>query len=165
MIKMLMLGYLGRDAALRQTDAGSSVINFSCCHTESWTDSRGERQERATWVDCSYWTEKHGILPYLKKGTMVYLEGIPAARHYDAADGTTRSTLTLRVLNVTLAGKSAGENSGDDSSEDEDVPDATATKQAKASTATKTSTATANTATKSKKPAQQVPDPEDDLPF
>jgi single-strand DNA-binding protein len=103
MIKMTMIGYLGKDATSNDV-GGQSVINFSACHTESWTDGSGEKKQKSVWADCSYWTKSTGILPYLKKGTQVYLEGTPGTRYWKGTDGQDNASLTLRVFSVQLLG-------------------------------------------------------------
>jgi single-strand DNA-binding protein len=133
MIKMLMIGYLGKDATLNETN-GNEVINFSVCHTESWTDSAGEKKQKATWADCSYWTKSTGILPYLKKGTQVYVEGTPGARSWFGNDGQANVTLTLRVFSVQLLG---GKSDQGNTQADAGQTEATSQKRAPVETADK----------------------------
>ena len=101
MIKLTAIGHLGKDAVLNNVNA-KNVINFSVCHTEKYKDAQGNQKEKNTWVDCSYWTERTGIAPYLKKGIQVYIEGQPEIRSYTSKDGTTGATLSLRVSSVQL---------------------------------------------------------------
>lgn len=109
MIKMIVLGNLGKDAIAKEVN-GKNVINFTVAHTEKWKSNDGTQQEKTTWVDCAYWTEKTGVVPYLTKGTKVYVEGQPEAKGYDKQDGTHGVSLTLRVFSIELASaKAAGE--------------------------------------------------------
>lgn len=101
MIKLTAIGHLGKDAILNNVN-GKNVINFSVCHTEKYKDAQGNQKEKSTWIDCSYWSERTGIAPYLKKGIQVYVEGQPEVRSYTAKDGTTGATLSLRVGIVQL---------------------------------------------------------------
>lgn len=103
MIKLQVIGNLGRDAT-ENLVSGKRVINFSVAHTEKYKDRTGNVTERTTWVSCSYWTEKTGILPYLRKGTQVYVEGIPAVTIYDRNDGSKAAELKLNVFSVQLLG-------------------------------------------------------------
>jgi single-strand DNA-binding protein len=103
MIKLQIVGNLGRDAVVREVN-GTNVIGFSVAHTDRYKDSAGNQQERTTWVDCSYWTDRTGILPYLKKGTLVYAEGAPSAEAFTARDGSAGVALRLRVFTVQLLG-------------------------------------------------------------
>jgi single-strand DNA-binding protein len=79
-------------------------MNFGVAHSEKYRDAAGETKERTLWVDCAYWTDRTAVAPYLKKGTQVFVEGIPDVRTYNKNDGTPGVSLTLRVLNVQLLG-------------------------------------------------------------
>lgn len=116
MIKMLMIGYIGKDATINEVQ-GTNVINFSVCHTEQWTDKKGEKQQRSQWADCSYWSDKTGVVQYLKKGTQVYVEGTPSSRAWVSKDGEASSSLTLRVFNIQLLGGNAKDGAQTSSSD------------------------------------------------
>ena len=110
MIKMQIIGNLGKDCMVNTVN-GKNVINFTVAHTEKYKDSQGNQQEKTTWVDCAYWTDKTGITPYLTKGKQVYVEGQPEARSFQRNDGTPGSSLSLRVRDIQLLG-GRGENVG-----------------------------------------------------
>lgn len=112
MIKMQAIGHLGKDAAVNNVN-GKTVINFNVAHTEKYKDAQGNQVDKTIWVDCSYWTDRTAVAPYLKKGTQVYVEGSPEVRTYTTQDGKQGASLTLRVLGVQLlGGKNEGGNSG-----------------------------------------------------
>ena len=111
MIKLQVIGNLGKDAQVNNVN-GKSVINFNVAHTERFKDAQGNQKDRTTWVDCSYWTDRTAVAPYLKKGTQVYVEGTPDVRTYTTADGRNGASLTLRIVSVQLLG---GKSSGGDS--------------------------------------------------
>lgn len=100
---MQVIGHLGRDASTNTVN-GKTVINFTVAHSEKWKSADGSQQERTTWVDCSWWTDRIAVVPYLKKGTQVYLEGQPEARAFQKKDGTPGSSLSVRVGMVQLLG-------------------------------------------------------------
>lgn len=111
MIKLQVIGNLGKDA-LVNTVNGKNVINFSVAHTEKWKDTSGTAKEKTTWVECAYWTEKQGVVPYLLKGTNVYVEGTPDVRTWESKDGGKGgSSLSVRVYSIQLlgSGKTADE--------------------------------------------------------
>lgn len=103
MIKLQVIGHLGKDCTTNVVN-GKNVINFSVAHSEKYKDASGVQKDKTTWVECAYWTERTAIAPYLKKGQLVYTEGTPEVRSYTKNDGTTGTSLTLRVLNVQLLG-------------------------------------------------------------
>ena len=101
MIKLQIIGNLGRDAVMNTVN-NKNVINFPVAHTEKYKDSTGTLKERTTWVDCAYWTDRTAILPYLKKGKLVYCEGSPEADGYLNKENKPSASLRLRVQNIQL---------------------------------------------------------------
>jgi single-strand DNA-binding protein len=110
MIKMQVIGNLGKDCVVNTVN-GKNVINFTVAHTEKYRDSQGNNQEKTTWVDCAYWTDRTAVAPYLQKGTQVYVEGQPEVRSFTRGDGTAGASLSLRVREVQLLGRK-GDNGG-----------------------------------------------------
>jgi single-strand DNA-binding protein len=110
MIKMQVIGNLGKDCVVNTVN-GKNVINFTVAHTEKYRDSQGNNQEKTTWVDCAYWTDRTAIAPYLQKGTQVYAEGTPEVRSFTRNDGTAGASLSLRVREIQLLGRK-GEGGG-----------------------------------------------------
>ena len=86
-LKIECIGHLGKDATAN-TVGGKQVINFNVAHTESYKKQDGTKMQNTTWLSCSYWTDSTGLLPYLKKGTLVYIEGMPKPKLYEGKNGT-----------------------------------------------------------------------------
>ena len=103
MIKMQIIGNLGKDCVVNTVN-GKNVINFTVAHTEKYKDSQGNQQEKTTWVDCAYWTDRTAVAQYLTKGKQVYVEGQPEVRTFTRQDGTNGAALSLRVREVQLLG-------------------------------------------------------------
>lgn len=98
-----MIGHLGKDAVVQQHGT-DSVINFSICHTDKYKDANGQKYEKATWVSCSYWVERTTIAQYLKKGGLIWIEGVPEAKQFKARNGEVKSYLNMRVYSIQLLG-------------------------------------------------------------
>jgi len=107
MIKLQIVGNLGKDCIVNEVN-GKKVINFSVAHTERFKDNQGGLQERTTWVECAYWTDRTAVADYLKKGKMVYAEGAPSADPYMNKEGQAAATLRMRVLSIQLLGGGDG---------------------------------------------------------
>ena len=103
MIQLQLIGHLGADATTNEVN-GKTVINFSVAHSEKWRDSQGNEKERTTWVSCSYWVQSANISQYLKKGTQVYVEGIPDVKIVTLRDSQQVPSLQLRVNTIQLLG-------------------------------------------------------------
>jgi len=103
MLKIQCIGYLGKDAVMRQYGI-ENVLNFSVAHTDKYKDN-DVLKERTTWVSCSWWIDgKSKVGQYLKKGTLVYLEGFPEAKMWESQDGKKICGLSLRVIKLELLG-------------------------------------------------------------
>ena len=94
-LQLHVTGHIGQDATVTNTN-GKSVVNFSVAHTESYKNSEGVKVDKTTWVNCSYW-DAEKVAPYLKKGTIVQLQGTPAAVAYTSKNGENRADLRLTV--------------------------------------------------------------------
>jgi single-strand DNA-binding protein len=93
--KVILVGHLGRDPEARTTQNGGKVVSFSIATSESWSDkASGERKEKTQWHRIVIWNEKLGEIAekYLRKGTLVYLEGALETRKYTDKDGQERET-------------------------------------------------------------------------
>ena len=81
MIRIFVIGRLGQDATVNNVN-GKTVINFSVAHSEKFKNQQGEDTEKVSWCSCAYWTDKTNVANYLKKGTLIYMEGKPEAKTY-----------------------------------------------------------------------------------
>lgn len=113
MIKMQVIGRLGKDCIVNTVN-GKNVINFTVAHSEKYKDSQGNQQEKTTWVEAAYWTDRTAVAPYLTKGTQVYVEGTPEVRSFQRNDGTAGASLSLRVREVQLLGGRDNNQNGSD---------------------------------------------------
>ncbi len=121
MIKMQVIGNLGKDCVVNTVN-GKNVINFTVAHTEKYKDSQGNNQEKTTWVDCAYWTDRTAVAPYLTRGTQVFVEGAPEVRSFTRNDGTAGASLSMRVREVQLLGRKGDNNSGGGYSSESSAP-------------------------------------------
>lgn len=113
---MQVIGNLGKDCVVNTVN-GKNVINFTVAHTEKYRDSQGVNQEKTTWVDCAYWTDRTGVAPYLLKGQQIFVEGTPEVRSFTRSDNTPGASLSLRVREVQLLGRRSDNAQGGISSE------------------------------------------------
>jgi single-strand DNA-binding protein len=89
----IIQGALGRDPDIRTTQSGSKIANMSIATSERWTDKRtGERQERTEWNRVVVFNEAlvNVIERYVKKGSIIYVEGKLQTRKWSGNDGVER---------------------------------------------------------------------------
>ena len=121
--KVILVGRLGRDPETRYTGGGQAVANFTMATDESYKDKNGERQKRTEWHRITAWGKLAEICQqYLKKGTMVYIEGRIQSREWQDKEGQKRTSYdivanTMKMLSSraeSAAAAGASRSGGDD---------------------------------------------------
>lgn len=75
MIKVEIIGNLGADAQLQEKN-GNKFVAFRVANTDKWVDkSTGQVIESTQWISCTLNGDGGALLPYLKKGTKVFVRG------------------------------------------------------------------------------------------
>ncbi len=101
--KVILVGRLGRDPETRYTSAGQAVCNFSLATDETYRDRSGERQKRTEWHKIVVWAKQAEIAQqYLKKGSLVYLEGRIQSRQWDDREGQKRTSYEIVATNFRM---------------------------------------------------------------
>jgi single-strand DNA-binding protein len=95
-------GAIGRDAEVRSTPNGQTVLSFTVANNIGF----GDRQ-KTLWVRVTLWGKRaEGSLQnYLKKGQQVFVSGELSQNEYQAQDGTNRTSLELNANIIDLLGK------------------------------------------------------------
>ena len=74
--KVILIGNIGRDPDLRQTDNGSAITTFSLATNTTWVNREGTRNERTEWHNIVAWNRLAEIChQIIRKGDQVYIEG------------------------------------------------------------------------------------------
>ncbi len=105
--KVILIGNLGADPEVRQTQDGRPIVNMRVATSESWRDkTSGERRERTEWHRVVIFSEGLARVAeqYLKKGSKVYLEGQLQTRKWQDNDGNDRysTEVVLQGFNSAL---------------------------------------------------------------
>ena len=89
--KVLIIGRLGKDPEIRYTAGGTAIAKLSVATSEKWTDQQGQKQERTEWHRVSMFGKLAEIASqYLKKGSLVYVEGRLQTSEYQDQQGIKR---------------------------------------------------------------------------
>lgn len=111
-----IIGYLGRDPEVRYLPSGEAVANFSIATTEKWKDKNtGEQREETEWHRISVFGRLAEIVgEYLKKGSLVFVQGKLKTRKYTDGQGVERYSTEIRAEAMKMLGgrdSSQGERS------------------------------------------------------
>jgi len=88
--RVQLIGHLGRDPELKNVPSGKKVSVFSMAVNRRWKNKEGENQEVTDWFNIEAWERLAEICgEYLKKGSLVFLEGRLQTDSYEE-DGNTR---------------------------------------------------------------------------
>lgn len=101
MLQMTAIGYIGKAATVSEKPE-ISVINFSVGINKKFKDAKGNTQEKATWVACSYWVKSTALAQYLKPGTLVMIQGEPSNYFYHDKQGQPKVVLQCNCYTVQL---------------------------------------------------------------
>ena len=103
--KAMLVGYVGKDPEVKHTNNGTAICNFSVATTESWKDQQGAKQERTEWHRITVWKRLAEIVgEYVRKGTLVYVEGRIETRKWQDNDGNDRYTTEIIAREVLMLG-------------------------------------------------------------
>ena len=97
--KAVLIGNLGRDPEIRQTNDGKEIASITIATSDSWKDkATGEKKEKTEWHRVVIFNE--GLVSvvknYTKKGSKVYIEGSLQTRKW--VDNTGQEKYTTEIV-------------------------------------------------------------------
>jgi single-strand DNA-binding protein len=97
--KVILIGNLGADPAVRYMQSGDAVANVRIATSESWKDKQtGEAREHTDWHNVVFFGKLAEIVKqYLRKGSKIYVEGKLRTRKWQGQDGQDRYTTEVVV--------------------------------------------------------------------
>lgn len=98
--RVTLLGRLGRDPEIRQTNNGQPVASLSVATSESYKDSRGEWQKITDWHKVVAWGDKLvSACAMMRKGSIVMVEGKLKTRSWEK-DGKKQYVTEINAVTV-----------------------------------------------------------------
>ena len=115
--KVILVGNVGGDPEIRNTNDGREIATFSLATSEYWKDKNtGERRDKTEWHRVVIFSQGLvGIVKnYVKKGSKVYLEGQLQTRKWTDNNGVDKYTteIVLQNFNSSLQLLDSKNNSG-----------------------------------------------------
>ena len=100
--KVILVGNVGQDPEVRNTQDGREIANFSLATSESWKDkSSGEKREKTEWHRVVVFSQGLvGIIKnYVKKGSKLYIEGSLQTRKWTDSQGIEKFSTEIALQN------------------------------------------------------------------
>lgn len=99
-----IIGNLGADPTVRETNGGKTVANFSVATSQQWKDkTTGEKREATEWHSVVVWDALATIVQrFAHKGSKVYIDGKLRTRKYEDQGGITRYVTEIIADEVLL---------------------------------------------------------------
>jgi len=151
--KVILVGNLGRDPETRYSPDGAAITNVTLATSDRWKDkASGEMKEATEWHRVVFFGRLAEIAgEYLKKGRPVYVEGRLRTRKWTDKDGNERYTTEIVADNMQMLGsRDSGGGAEFDESAAAAAPRAPAAREGGGRPA---------------KPAPNIADMDDDIPF
>ena len=99
--KVMIIGRLGADPEIRYTQAGQPICSLRVATDESYTDKDGNRVERTEWHSVvAFGKTADHCNQFLRKGSLVYVEGKLSTRKWQDQKGQDRYTTEIRADRV-----------------------------------------------------------------
>jgi single-strand DNA-binding protein len=101
--KVILVGRVGKDPEVRHLDNNVSVASFTLATNETYKNKSGEKVTNTDWHNIVVWRQLAEIAgKYVKKGTMLYVEGKIRTRSWDDKDGIKRYTTEIFADNFQM---------------------------------------------------------------
>jgi single-strand DNA-binding protein len=117
--KVILVGNLGKDPEVRNTQAGAKIVNFTMATSDTWNDkASGERKERTEWHRVVIFNDRLADVAerFLRKGRKVYVEGSLQTRKWTDQSGQEKYTTEVVIDRfrgeLTLLDSNRGEEGG-----------------------------------------------------
>ena len=104
--KVILMGNLTRDPALRSLPSGTTVVNFGLAVSERWKDkTTGEQREEVCFVDVDAFGRQGEVVnEYFSKGKPILVEGRLRFRQWETDSGEKRSKLSVTLDRFSFVG-------------------------------------------------------------
>ena len=103
--RVQLIGRLGKDPESKYTPSGKKVAHFSLAVSQRWKTG-AETKEYTEWVNIEAWGRLGEVCQeYLKKGSLVYLEGRLKTEKYEDKGGETKYYTKVVALSLQFLDK------------------------------------------------------------
>jgi len=102
--KVFLLGHVGKDPEIRHMDNNLTMARFTLATNERWVKD-GNKTEHTEWHNVVMWRGLAEVAEkYVRKGSLLYIEGRLRSRSYDDKDGIKRYVTEIFADTMNLVG-------------------------------------------------------------
>jgi single-strand DNA-binding protein len=103
--KVTLIGNLGNDPELKETDGGYKLAKASLATNESYKNGKGEKVTETVWHNLVAWGKTAEFMnKYLHKGSEVVVEGKLINRNYTDKAGIKKYVTEIEVNDLLILG-------------------------------------------------------------
>jgi single-strand DNA-binding protein len=115
--KAMLIGRLTRDPEMRYTQSGTAMTRFGLATNRYGSGPDGERKEFTDFHNVVAWNQGKRNLAelcaqFLRKGSLVYVEGRLQTRSWEGQDGQKRTTTEINLTDVQFLDSRGGGDAG-----------------------------------------------------
>lgn len=115
MNKVMIIGRLGKDPEIRYAANGSPIANLRIATDESYTERDGNKIDRTEWHTVAvFQRQAENCQRYLKKGSLVFVEGSLQTRKWQDQQGQDRYTTEVKAQRIQFLDRKGGVEAGID---------------------------------------------------
>ncbi|HOF50327.1 MAG TPA: single-stranded DNA-binding protein [Candidatus Colwellbacteria bacterium] len=116
--KVFLIGRLTIDPEIRTIPSGDKVTSFGVATNRTWTDKSGNRKEATEFHNVVLWGRQAEIVSqFLKKGSVIFVEGRLQTRSWQGKDGVSRRTTEIIGERVQLGPRAGNQGSSEETPE------------------------------------------------
>jgi single-strand DNA-binding protein len=116
--KVILVGNLGKDPEVRHLEGGAVVAKFPLATSETYKTKDGLRVDQTEWHNIVMWRGlAESAEKYLRKGSLVYIEGKIRTRNWDDKEGNKRYATEIIADTMTMLSRKTDDHSSHGSSE------------------------------------------------
>lgn len=128
--KICLIGNVGKDPEIKTFSDGGKKVSFTIATSKRYIDRYNQQVEETQWHNCLPVSDRLKTLTenYIRKGSILYVEGEMTYRAWEDQNGNKRSTPEIRVFEIQLLSKREQQAAPAYSApaapgEDDDLPD------------------------------------------
>lgn len=107
--KTILVGNVGKDPEVATLDGGVKVAKFSLATTDIFKDDKGQSHSHTEWHSIVLWRSLADLAEkYIRKGSLLYIEGKNRTRSYDDKQGIKRYVTEIVGEEVVFLDKKEG---------------------------------------------------------